>query len=922
MQGYGDACIVVLPDPLRRAQQRVTPLQLAPPAASLAWFDGVRRSKIRRPEAPARALRRPRLLAQIDAGQAPLTLIVAPAGFGKSTIAAEWASQGRPAIWLTADAADASLARFWAHLRAGLGGVAPGLGELVTASLELPHRAAAAELGRIFADELLDHGEPLRMVIDDAHLIPAGEVHDFLNGLLELAPPSLRLLVTARIEPPIALSRFRLRGQVQDIGSAELLFDSDEIRAFLANVSGAGRPVTAAEIETMRRQTGGWAAGLRLVSLRRTADERQARHSAAPPTLDHQLLGPLLSETMASFSPQARRTLLRAAIPESFTATLVHELGGGETPYSMVGEVLQFASSSGICRPAARDGGDWLEFHPLFRDLLLQQLAQTESPQHVAALHTCAATWFAANGMVDEAISHHLAAGDLAAAVALVEQQAQPALAREELPSIARWLALLPPEVVAENPRLLLAWGWVLHFRGLNRQLADLLASIANLLARGGLSAADATLLRTEAALMDYGTLLPFQIDAGEALSATQRAAAQLTPAQVFAAGLAHAGIGVALHANGRTREGVGYLENMVARAPAPIDAAAIRLWLALLWIHTQASHLSEVAAVAQAAHELASRHDLRLSAGWASRFLGDACYEQNDLDGAIAHYTAIVQDHEYFHLAGVREALFGLALTYRAQGRLDEARRALQRVREIMLAAGALEHLPLLEAYAAYLALSMGEPDRALAWARSHAPEVDSAPLFLSLHPAMIQAAIFSAAGDDADLTAALEALHVLQERCERGHYDATLIRVDALLAVTHMKRGDVAPAVAAMRRALASGVPRGFVRIYLDLLPIFPAEMRALAALTRFPPAVEAAMPDVAMPGSPPALPTSALEMLTEREGEVLAALAERQTYKEIAASLYISPATVKRHVSNVYSKLGVSGRREAVRAAQELS
>ena len=250
----GASSIVVSPDPRRLEQRRVAPLQLAPPAASLAWFDGVRRSKLRRPEPPAGALQRPRLLTQIDAAQASLTLIVAPTGFGKSTLAAEWASQDPPATWLTADAADASLARFWAHLQAGLGSITPGLGELVTASLALPHRAPAAELGRIFADELLDHGEPVRIVIDDAHLIPAGEVHDFLNGLLELAPPALRLLLTARNEPPIALSRFRLRGQMNDLSSADLLFDTDEIGMLLANARQTDQQIlTATDIENIRR---------------------------------------------------------------------------------------------------------------------------------------------------------------------------------------------------------------------------------------------------------------------------------------------------------------------------------------------------------------------------------------------------------------------------------------------------------------------------------------------------------------------------------------------------------------------------------------------------------------------------------------------------------------------------------------------
>lgn len=888
---------------------------------SLSWSDSVRRSKLRRPEPPARVLHRPRLLTCIDESRCPLTLIVAPAGFGKTTVAAEWAGIGAPAAWLTADAADASLARFWAHLQAAIESTAPGLGELVTASLNIPHRAPAAELGRILADELLDHGDPVRIVIDDAHQIPAGEVHDFLTGLLELAPPFLQLLLTARVEPPLSLARFRLRGQVNDIGSPDLLFDQDEIRAFLANAAAdTGNLVTAEEAEIVHRQTGGWAAGLRLIGLRRAADQKKVRRAISRHSLDHRLLGPLLDETLASFAPQVRRALLRAALPESFTATLVHELDGREMPYGVVQDTLLFARTSGICRTSARLAGDWLEFHPLFRDLLMQQLARVEAPETVVALHSRASEWFEANAMFDAAISHRLAAGNLIAAVALVERQVQPALAQEDWPDVARWLALLPQDVVTENPLLLLAKGWVLHFRGLSQQLVDVLGRISQRLDRGDLPPTEEALLRTEAPLMAYGSLLPFQIDGEEALAVLQGTASQLTPAQVFAAGMAHAGVGIALHVNGRSGEAVAYLETLLARAPAPIDAAAIRLTIGLLWIHSQASHLGEIAAVAQTMHQLAGRHRLRLSAGWARRFLGDASYEQNDLDGAIAHYTAIVHDHHYFHLAGVREALAGLALAYRAQGRLDEAWRALQRVREIMLAAGALEHLSLLEAYSAYLALCLGDVDRALAWARTHAPAVDTAPLFLSLHPAFVRAAILVAAGDETEIASAVGSLGELRERSERGNFGAALIRINALLAVTHMKQGETLLAADAMRRSLVTGIARGYVRTYLDLLPMFGPELRALATRVSFPLAVHAALTDSAAADGPASAPSSAMGTLTEREGEVLAALFQRLTYKEIAASLYISPATVKRHASSIYSKLGVSGRREAIRVARE--
>ena len=163
----------------------------------------------------------------------PLVLIVAPAGFGKTLAAAEWADSDPAAAWLTADAGDVSLPRFWTHLRAALTTVTPGFGELVGYSLTIPHRAPATDLGRLLADELLDAPLPVRVVIDDLHTVPAGEVYDFLAGLLEAPPPSLRLVITGRSEPPLPLARLRIRDALTELRGSDLLFSEEEAASYV-----------------------------------------------------------------------------------------------------------------------------------------------------------------------------------------------------------------------------------------------------------------------------------------------------------------------------------------------------------------------------------------------------------------------------------------------------------------------------------------------------------------------------------------------------------------------------------------------------------------------------------------------------------------------------------------------------------------
>jgi LuxR family maltose regulon positive regulatory protein len=233
------------------------------------------------------------------------------------------------------------------------------------------------------------------------------------------------------------------------------------------------------------------------------------------------------------------------------------------------------------------------------------------------------------------------------------------------------------------------------------------------------------------------------------------------------------------------------------------------------------------------------------------------------------------------------------------------------------------LEHVPVLEAYEAYLALLSGDLARAVAWARDCDITVDSAPLYFMVHPSVIRASILSATGDAASLDEATTLLEEVRLRAARAHFTGALVRIEALLAVVQVKRGLHDAGVASMGRSLATGGPQNYRRSYLDLLPWFTPELRQLAPEVEIPTALRAA---VAAPRVSPAhlvlTPRRQLvETLTARERDVLAALADRLSYREIADQLFIAPATVKRHASSIYRKLGVTGRNEAIRVAREL-
>ena len=890
------------------------------PGWTAGWAGTIQPGKLRRPVLPATAAPRPRLIARIDRDPLLLTLIVAPPGFGKTIVAAQWAQHAPGALWLTADARDGSLPRFWAHLQHALINIGPGFGEVVSAALAVPQRASAADLGRMLADELLDAAAPVLLAIDDFHLVPDGEVQAFLAGLLEMPPAGLRLLITARTDPALPLTRMRLRGTLREIRGDDLLFTDEETRTLAARTwVRAADPLLERQAALLQEETQGWAAGLRLALL---ADDQGATARAS--TVERgggrePMLALLLDETLAGLPPRQRMALVRAALPERFDAHLVATLLDDDDPVTTARAAVKFALASDLCRLSPQHRTEWFAFHPLFRDGLRQRLQRDERPETLAVLHQRAAAWFEAAGLPDAAIGHQLAAGEAETAVELVEREIQPAFAREDWPLVANWLALLPDATIRDRPELMLAQAWLAHLRGQLVQVKTWLAALDEWLDRDG-GGEQAAALQAEMALLRMSLLVPIQIDPEGCVAAARRAIATIDPARRYPVGIAWTGLAMGLAAAGEPEEAIETATRWVESSHDVFDGGPVRGFLALLFILTQTGALTRVESVAATMLDLSQQRRLRLAAGWARRFLGDALYTRNDVAGAIAQYAIVARDHDYFHLTGLREVLFGLALSYLAEGRPDDAARAIRRCREIVTGAGSIEQLPVIEAYEAYVALRSGDREQALRWARGNAMAVDCAPLHVLVHPALIRATILSASSQQRDIAAAARGLQQLRERAARAHFTGPLVRIDAQTAVTLLLLGEHDAARAAITRSLAAGAPNGYVRAYLDLFALFPDELRELSHVADFPQPVRAALAQTSQE-SPSERRRSILQTLTDREREVLSALIERLTYKEIADRLFISPLTVKRHASSIYSKLGATGRLDAIRAAHAL-
>ena len=401
---------------------------------------------------------RPRLAERLDDGLAQgLVLVCAPAGYGKTTLLAEWLQRGeRPVAWLCLDPADNDPARFWRHVLAALDGVCPGIGERVGPLLGPPAPSSYRGLVTALINELAGRpgGDRALLVLDDYHLIDAGSVHESLAFFLEYRPSGLGVVLTSRSDPPLALSRLRGRGQLAELRAAELRFTPAEAAALLRPASaGSCGPLSDAVVTALAARTEGWAAGLQLAALS-LRGQPDVEGFVAEFTGSHRfILDFLAEEVLEQQSDQVRAFLLETSVLDRLSGDLCDAVTGRTGSQSL----LERVERAGLFLVPLDEVRGWWRYHHLFADLLRARLRQ-EQAGRVVCLHRNAATWCQEHGLPDDAVRHAVAAGETTWAARLIEQYFDELYYLSgEGTTLQRWLSALPDDLARSRPRLLLA---------------------------------------------------------------------------------------------------------------------------------------------------------------------------------------------------------------------------------------------------------------------------------------------------------------------------------------------------------------------------------------------------------------------------------------------------------------------------------
>ncbi len=461
-------------------------------AATVGHPGSLIQTKLHQPRSGSDIIPRAPLLERLNAGLAGnVTLLSAPAGFGKTTLLAEWLQTiERHSAWLSLDTNDNELRIFVHSLTTALQIVFPDALQATASLLQAEQFPPADRVATLLINDLADVSEDVVLVLDDYHLIHNSDVHTLLDLLIEHRPLPLHLVLASRSDPPLPLARWLARGHLNGLRRDDLRFTLEETQAFLSRVLGS---VAAHETAVaLQERTDGWIAVLRLatLSLRGTPDQAAFMHRLRHYS-DRNVSSYLVEEILSQQAPAVQELLLQTSILEQFCAELCTAILGSDASHKQVQATLDWLERSNVLIIPLDERQGWYRFHHLFQQLLQQRLQARISTEELATLHRRASVWYAAQGLIEEAIKHALVAGDLSGAAQLVEAQFLWALEQEQLAQMEHWLGLLPEEQIQGSPGLLLARAWNLQARGQLKDLPRLLTTAGQLLDTRGRGTSD-----------------------------------------------------------------------------------------------------------------------------------------------------------------------------------------------------------------------------------------------------------------------------------------------------------------------------------------------------------------------------------------------------------------------------------------------
>lgn len=897
---------------------------------------------------------RTRLIERLNKGlSGKLTLLSAPAGYGKTTIIEDWIQNlERTFAWLSLDAGDNDPHQFLTYLVAALQQVNPELGLHVVTALHSTHPPDFEVLVARLIQEIASIREPFVLILDDYHTIQEVTIHEGIGALMKHQPTGMHLVILTREDPPLPLARMRVRGEMEEIRAKDLRFSRAEALSFFNEIMRL--ELNTSEAAMLEARTEGWIAGLLLagLSLKHAKDRWEFLRDFAGD--DRHVMDYLVDEVLANLPDEIEEFILKTSVLKRMSAPLCQAVVYGEGNVSRSQQILENLEKTNLFTIALDQRREWYRYHHLFSELL-QNLLQLRMPTEVANIHQRASKWFAANGNLNQSIEHALACEDQTWVLDVIEAYGFPTLSLGEVRTVQGWFEQLPPDIIRSRPFLCVLFAWTLWFANYTDPPPAVVEWV---------NEAERALSVKKREAVDLVSNKDQRVSAH---ILTLRAAVEL-----FRGEDPHQVIKLLKHAQNKMEENDSWLQSMLAHLTSichiflgdiksaiifdedalhyakacEFDYLTIGILYGQAMIALRQARLRDAEAKCLEALQFATRQGKLLSpaTGLLHILRGKILLQQNDHEKAG---QLLIQGIDLLSLTGDNEvrALAHAELAKLYQARLDW-KRAEEVIQQVKAPSPWAE--PFVAALQALLWLREAEYNpakRQLAyqWLEKNGTDLDEEVDISALIPfkeeilfqRIISARVCLAQAKEMPLSKRKQAMQPLVQflnsqmiLCEERGWNEQVMELAILKAIALEAMDEIEDVQKTIQQALMLGEPEGYIRMFVDEGAAMGRLLHKAASRGVMPEYVGrllAAFPDASpIPATrhpAPALEYEIVEPLSERELEVLHFIAEGLSNREIAQKLYLSHNTVKGHARNIYGKLGVNSRTQAAARARIL-
>ncbi len=890
-------------------------------------------TKLQRPPVATDIVPRDRLLDQLNEGlHRPLTLISAPAGYGKSTLASRWVvACDRPSAWVSLEESDNDLQMFLSYVLAAIQTLFPRTEFRTEAILETSQMPPAADLTRHLLNDLHQISAPFNLVLDDYHRIQRGSpVNELLDAVLAYPPRGMHLVLLTRQDPSLPIATMRGRGLVTEIRASDLRFTPDEAAAFLSRSLNVVVDETAAAL--LEIKTEGWATGLRLAGLYLQGQKNLKRSLQQLSGNSRHIAEYLFAEVLSRQHPEMVSYLLETSILNRFCAPLCHQMhqigSQGHDKKSEVGaeQFIQWLADTNLFVIALDNEGYWFRYHHLFHDFLKGVLHKQCTKGRIADLHRSAGRWFNENGLIEGAIDHLLAVGDTSAAIELILDHRHALMNTSQYFRLHRLLARLPENAVAEEPLLASTRALIGLNMGNDVEVYAFTQRAIAMLAQISPESEAYSLLKGEVLILQGLADLLINGDAETALARAQETYAYIPDSALMIRSVGIGTIAVAHQMMGNRRQAVAVIKEALSDPTWPANLRARLHFNLTVFLYFDADLRAAMTAAReclQTVGNLTFVHTRII----AEYFIGTIHFLQNNIEAAQSSLLKVVADRQAGNPSYAAHAVFILAYIYLEQKNEAAADGLLDLIGAHCRENNHTTVLSIIQAFEAEFALHRGDTQKA--WHIAQYADFDvREPTWFFYTPQLTPIKCLLAKGSHDGLRDAHNRLIQWEQRMRRINRKSVRIEILALLALVCHQLKDETAALQNLQDALDLAEPGGWIRTFVDLgepmlallkcfLEYHPAQPLARQVLdacrTPFPAQVSSAP---IIDGQAPSDGQALANNLTRRETEILSLLAEGLSNKEIAEKLFVSPGTVKTHLKNIFKKLGVKRRMEAVK------